>query len=244
MYATHPLGFLPFLSSFPQRDDLPQTNPPPHPTPALPCLFRGPHYRRCCQSWRSRVRAEDQRDRYARPTPPPGLINQLLFFPHPTNETALPLRTERRREGRRKESGSEGRREERENVNKSASPCRVSFSVFLFLLTLSRTRTLMSGLRHRDAPVMPLGPSVFVPHLRHLVGDLDLSPHSDQTHTHMHTPSLSSRDSTTMIQKGCCVRLSIYLCRYIYLYIYLYIYIYIYIYLYNLNIYIYIQIDR
>lgn len=38
----------------------------------------------------------------------------------------------------------------------------------------------MSGLRHRDAPVMPLGPSVFVPDLRHLVGDLDLSLHSDQ----------------------------------------------------------------
>lgn len=38
----------------------------------------------------------------------------------------------------------------------------------------------MSGVRHHDAPVMPLGPSLFVPDLRHLVGDLDLSLHSDQ----------------------------------------------------------------
>lgn len=46
----------------------------------------------------------------------------------------------------------------------------------------------MSGVRHHHAPVMPLGPSVFVSDLRHLVGDLDLSLHRDQflmeiTHT-------------------------------------------------------------
>lgn len=59
-------------------------------------------------------------------------------------------------------------------------------------MTLSRTRTLMSGVRHHDAPVMPLGPSVFAPDLRHLVGDLDLWLHSDQflmAITHMHWPS-------------------------------------------------------
>lgn len=55
----------------------------------------------------------------------------------------------------------------------------------------------MSGVRHHDAPVMPLGPTVFAPDLRHLVGDLDLWLHSDQflvaiTHTHMRWPSLSS----------------------------------------------------
>lgn len=49
----------------------------------------------------------------------------------------------------------------------------------------------MSGVRHQDAPVMPLGPSVLAPHLRHLVGDLDLWLHSDQflmalTHTYTH----------------------------------------------------------
>lgn len=37
----------------------------------------------------------------------------------------------------------------------------------------------MSGVRHHDAPVMPLGPSVFAPDLRHLVGDLHLWLHSD-----------------------------------------------------------------
>lgn len=69
----------------------------------------------------------------------------------------------------------------------------------------------MSSLRHRDAPVMPLGPSVFVPHPRHLVGDLDLSPHGDQTHTHMHTAPLSLQDSTIMIQKECCERVYIFM---------------------------------
>lgn len=48
----------------------------------------------------------------------------------------------------------------------------------------------MSGVRHHDAPVMPLGPSVFTPDLRHLVGDLHLWLHSDQflmaiTQTHI-----------------------------------------------------------
>lgn len=38
----------------------------------------------------------------------------------------------------------------------------------------------MSGVRHQDAPVIPLGPSVLAPDLRHLVGDLDLWLHSDQ----------------------------------------------------------------
>lgn len=33
--------------------------------------------------------------------------------------------------------------------------------------------SLMSGLRHRDAPVMPLGLSVFALDLQHFVGDLD-----------------------------------------------------------------------
>lgn len=82
-----------------------------------------------------------------------------------------------------------------ENVNKSASLNRSQrFCFGVFFLTLSRTRTLMSGVRHHDAPVMPLGPSVFVPDLRHLVGDLDLSLHSDQflmAITRTHRSSLS-----------------------------------------------------
>lgn len=54
----------------------------------------------------------------------------------------------------------------------------------------------MSGVRHRDAPVMPLGPSVFAPDSRHFVGDLDLWMHGDRfpmtikgthAHTHAHT---------------------------------------------------------
>lgn len=32
----------------------------------------------------------------------------------------------------------------------------------------------MSGVRHHDAPVMPSGPTVFAPDLRHFVVDLDL----------------------------------------------------------------------
>lgn len=52
----------------------------------------------------------------------------------------------------------------------------------------------MSGVRHHDAPVMPLGPSAFVPDLRHLAGDLDLLLHSDQfrmaiARTHPCTPT-------------------------------------------------------
>lgn len=54
----------------------------------------------------------------------------------------------------------------------------------------------MSGVRHHDAPVMPLGPSVFAPDLRHLVGDLDLWLHSEQfltaiRHTRVHWASCS-----------------------------------------------------
>lgn len=51
----------------------------------------------------------------------------------------------------------------------------------------------MSAVRHHDAPVMPLGPSVFAPHLRHLVRDLDLWLHSDQyvmEITHVYTDRL------------------------------------------------------
>lgn len=38
----------------------------------------------------------------------------------------------------------------------------------------------MSVVRHQDAPVMPLGPSLLAPHLRHLVRDLNLCLHSDR----------------------------------------------------------------
>lgn len=49
----------------------------------------------------------------------------------------------------------------------------------------------MSGVRHHNAPVMPLGPSVFAPDQRHLGGDFDPWLHSDQflmaiTHTDTH----------------------------------------------------------
>lgn len=33
----------------------------------------------------------------------------------------------------------------------------------------------MSGVRHRDAPVIPTGPAAFAPDLRHFLGDLALS---------------------------------------------------------------------
>lgn len=81
MYATHPLGSLPFLFPSPSVMTFPKPTllSFPSKTPTLPCLFRGPHYRHCCQSERSRVRAEDQHDRYI----PRGLINQLVLFPHP-----------------------------------------------------------------------------------------------------------------------------------------------------------------
>lgn len=94
----------------------------------------------------------------------------------------------------------------------------------------------MSGLRHRDAPVMPLGPSVFVPHLRHLVGDLDLSPHSDQTHTHAHTVFVFPRLNNHVTKRLLCA--SIYIFMQVYLSIYLFIYIYV-----SRSIYIYIDLD-
>lgn len=90
------------------------------------------------------------------------------------------------------------RSKKRENVNKPASLNRSQKLLFFsqFRMTLSRTRTLMSGVRHHDAPVMPLGPSVFAPDLRHLVGDLDLWLHSEQfltaiRHTRVHWASCS-----------------------------------------------------
>lgn len=53
-------------------------------------------------------------------------------------------------------------------------------------MTLSRT--LMSGVRHHGAPVMPLGPSMFAPDFRHFVGDLDLCLHSDLVPTAITRP--------------------------------------------------------
>lgn len=38
----------------------------------------------------------------------------------------------------------------------------------------------MSGVRHHDAPVLPLGLFVLAPNRRHLVGDLDFWLHSDR----------------------------------------------------------------
>lgn len=74
------------------------------------------------------------------------------------------------------------RSKKRENVNKPASLSRSQKLLFFpqFRMTLSRTRTLMNSVRHHDAPVMPLGHSVFAPDLRHLVGDSDLQLHRDQ----------------------------------------------------------------
>lgn len=122
VYATRPLGFLPFLFSFPQCDDLPQINSPlpPPKTPTLLCLFRVPHYRRCCQSERSRVRAEDQHDRYT----PHGLINQLVFFPQPLmiQRSLWKQKGGERDEGCGRESGGK-----KVLVNKSTSLRRVSF---------------------------------------------------------------------------------------------------------------------
>lgn len=65
----------------------------------------------------------------------------------------------------------------------------------------------MSGVRHHDAPVMPLGPSVFAPDLRHLVGDLHLWLHSDHflmaaaTRTMVTLPTRSSLVVVIILKK-------------------------------------------
>lgn len=115
-----PLGFCLFF--FPSPSVMTFPNPPPTPQkkkqPYATVSVRGPHYRPCCQSERSRVRAKDQHDQYD----PCGLINQLVFFPHPPMRQRSFWKTERRGRDER-----EGEKQERKSLNKSASLIRVSF---------------------------------------------------------------------------------------------------------------------
>lgn len=185
VYATHPLGFL----FSPQM---------PFPKPPIPCsLFRGLIIGAAVnRKVKGRGRGSGLID-----TPRPD--QSTCLFPSTNKVPACVKTKEREEKERQKELGGV---RERENVNTPASLNRSQkLRVFFpqFRMTLSRTRTLMSGVRHRDAPVMPLGPSVFAPDLRHLVGDLDPRLLNDRflmaiTHT---WPSWSSLVAAIILKK-------------------------------------------
>lgn len=134
-----PLGF----SFFPPTDAFPKT-----PYPVLSVLR--PHYRGCCQlegqgSWQ-RISLIN--------TPWP---DQSTCLSASTNET--PARIKRKEWEERECQNELDRVRKREIVNKPCFAEQIPEAAFFsqFGMTLSRTRTLMGGVRHHDAPVMPLG---------------------------------------------------------------------------------------
>ena len=179
----------PWVSVFP-TDALPKT-----PYPMVSVLR--PHYRGCCQ-----LEGQGSRQRISLINTPRPDQSTCLFAS--TNKIPASVKT-KEWEGKERQEELGGVRK-RENVNKPASLNRSQKLLFFpqFRMTLSRTRTLMSAVRHHDAPVMPLGPSVFAPDLRHLVGDLDLWLHSDQflmAITHIHWPSTFSGSNNIFKKK-------------------------------------------
>lgn len=137
-----PLGFF----FFPHRCPSPKT-----PYPTLSVLR--PHFRRCCQS-----EGQGSRQRIS-----------LINTPRPDQSTCLSASTNKM-PASVKTKEREGRECQKELVrSKRKGECKpaclteqIPEAAFFFFslslrMTLSRTRTLMSGVRHHDAPVMPLG---------------------------------------------------------------------------------------
>lgn len=109
--------------------------------------------------------------------PPPAWSISLSFHLHQSDTS---LHQNKGAGIKRTIERDRGRKRKRESKQVGLSEQIPKALLFSLSLTLSRTRTLMSGVRHHDAPAMPWGLSVFAPYRRGLAGDWALCLHSDQ----------------------------------------------------------------